>query len=175
MTKVVAVIGTGRRSGKTTTVEALLKELVSKNYRVGTIKQIHEEDFSLDKPHKDTWRHAEAGAKVVISAAPHEVAAIKRLKSEDRFTSAMRLLRSEDLDLVIVEGNPPVDVIKILATRDPASARRIIEKVDGVVFISTLTPDFDASAVNVPVFHPIKDSAKMVEILESLLATTKEF
>jgi molybdopterin-guanine dinucleotide biosynthesis protein B len=161
--KIVAVIGAGRKSGKTTTIEALVKELSARNFEVGTIKQIHEEDFSIDKPYKDTWRHAEAGAKIVVSAAPNEVAAIKRLRDGDRFSEAMGFLEKEDLDFVIIEGNPGVSVDKILAIRDATSAADILMKVKRILFISTLSQNFDSSKFNVPVFNPLKDQIKMID------------
>jgi molybdopterin-guanine dinucleotide biosynthesis protein MobB len=169
--KVIAIVGAGRRSGKTTTVEALLREFSSCNFKVGTIKQIYEEDFSLDTPQKDTWRHAEAGAKIVVSAAPREVAAIKRLKGEDKFEEALRLLQGEELDLVIVEGNPPVNVPRVLVTRDGEKAKKMIERLEGVVCISSMTPEkFNKAEFNRPIFHPIKDAARMVALLKEHLS-----
>ncbi|MBI5253698.1 MAG: molybdopterin-guanine dinucleotide biosynthesis protein B [Euryarchaeota archaeon] len=163
---VVAVIGTGRESGKTTTVEALVRELSARKYKVGAIKQIHEEDFSIDTPHKDTWRIAEAGAKIVVAAAPREIAAIKRLKNEERFVEAMRLLENEALDLIIVEGNPPADVPKIFAAQNPERARKILPKVKGVLCIASLSPE-KFSRFDLPVFHPIRDVKKIVNIIEN--------
>jgi molybdopterin-guanine dinucleotide biosynthesis protein len=42
---VVAVIGAGQNSGKTTAVVALVSEFGLRGLRVGTIKQIHERKF----------------------------------------------------------------------------------------------------------------------------------
>ncbi|MDI6655341.1 MAG: molybdopterin-guanine dinucleotide biosynthesis protein B [Candidatus Hydrothermarchaeota archaeon] len=165
--KVVAVIGTGKKSGKTVTVEALIKELNARKYKVGAIKQIHEEDFSIDTPHKDTWRIAEAGAKIVVSAAPREVAVIKRLKNEEKFLASMQLLENEDLDVVIVEGNPPGDVPKIFIARNPEGARKILPRVKGVLCIASLSPE--KFKFNLPVFHPLRDIKKIADIIEKHL------
>jgi molybdopterin-guanine dinucleotide biosynthesis protein B len=74
-----AVVVSGfKKSGKTAVVEGLVRELVKRGYRVGTIKHIREKEFSMDSPGKDTWRHAKAGASVVVSLAPTEVAIIKK-------------------------------------------------------------------------------------------------
>lgn len=163
--KIIAVIGAGRESGKTTTVEALVRELNARKYKVGAIKQIHEEDFSIDTPHKDTWRIAEAGAKIVVAAAPREIAAIKRLKNEERFAEAMRLLENEALDLIIVEGNPPLDVPKIFVARNPEAVRKILPTVKGVLCIASLSPEkFDSQ-----VFHPLRDVKKIADIIENRL------
>ncbi|MFQ5887918.1 MAG: molybdopterin-guanine dinucleotide biosynthesis protein B, partial [Candidatus Hydrothermarchaeales archaeon] len=112
---ILAVVGRGRKSGKTTTVECLVRELTSRGYKVGTIKHIHEEDFTIDTEGKDTWRHTKAGAKIVVSAAPKEVCAIKKLYGRDRFKEAVHMLEGESLDYIIVEGNPKITMPLILA------------------------------------------------------------
>lgn len=167
MAKVLAVIGAGKGSGKTTLVEALVKELSTRNYKVGAIKQIHEKNFSIDTPHKDTWRIAEAGAKIVVAAAPREIAAIKRLKNEERFVEAMQLLESEALDLIIVEGNPPANVPKIFVSRKPEEAKKILPKVEGVLCIASLSPE--NFKFNLPVFHSLQDVKKIVDAIEKLV------
>jgi len=168
MVKVVAVVGSGRGSGKTTTIESLLKELNARGYKAGAIKKIHREDFSIDIPQKDTWRIAEAGAKIVVALAPKEVCVVKRLRGESGFTEAMNLLKGEDLDLILVEGNPPVEVPKIFATRNPRAAEDFIHihKHKGkVICISSLSSE-DFEGKEIPVLHPIKDVKKIADLLE---------
>ncbi len=167
--KILAVVGTGRNSGKTTTIELLLGEL-SKKYRVGTIKKIHEEDFSIDKEGKDTWRHAKAGAKVVVTCAPREVAVIKKLENEERFEAAFKLLECEGLDIVIVEGVPPFNVPIILAARNEENAReklKVLEnkKLKDIKCVSSLTPDkfSDEFKKIMPVFNPKNEITKIIK------------
>lgn len=169
MNNVIAVLGAGRESGKTSTMEGLIKELTRRGYKVGAIKQIHEEDFSIDTPEKDTWRIAEAGARIVVAAAPREVAAIKRLQSEDRFTEALKLMQGEELDIVLVEGNPPMDVPKIFVARSPGAAKRIMPKVGGkILCISSFHPEsFDKTKFKV--YHPKRDVKKMARLIENSL------
>lgn len=169
MNNLFAVLGAGRESGKTTTMEALVKELTSRGYRVGAIKQIHEEDFSMDKPEKDTWRIAEAGACIVVAAAPREVAAIKRLQGEERFTEALKLIQGEKLDIILVEGNPPMDVPKIFVARSPEAARRIMPKVSGkILCISSLSTE-KFGKKEFKVYHPLKDVKRMADLIENSL------
>ncbi len=167
MLPVIAVVGTGRNSGKTTTVEALVKELSRRGYSVGVVKQIHEEDFSIDTEGKDTWRAAEAGAAAVVCAAPREVALIKRLRSEERFAEAMNLLATQKLDLVVVEGNPPANVPRIFAAREQSAAKKLIQKIGGkILFVSSLSPEKFRGRLEAPVLNPKKDARKMAELLE---------
>ena len=99
MFRMVAVVGF-KKSGKTVVVEGLVRELVRRGYRVGTIKHIRESDFTIDQKGKDTWRHARAGASIVVSIAPREVATMDHRggKLED----VVRRIRG--IDFLIIEG-----------------------------------------------------------------------
>jgi len=59
-------------SGKTTLVEKLILALIEKGYKVGSVKNIHIEDFSIDTQGKDTWKHSRAGARVVVARSKNE-------------------------------------------------------------------------------------------------------
>jgi len=55
-------------SGKTTTVEYIIRGLTAKGYTVGSVKEIHAEDFALDgQPTGDTARQRAAGASLVTA------------------------------------------------------------------------------------------------------------
>ena len=65
--KVFSICGVSR-SGKTTTAEAIIKELTSRGRRVGSIKEIHYERFEIDPdPASNTRRHRQAGAGLVTA------------------------------------------------------------------------------------------------------------
>lgn len=171
MGRIIAVLGAGRESGKTTTMEALIKEFTRRGYKVGAIKQIHEEDFSIDTPEKDTWRIAEAGASIVVAAAPREVTAIKRLRKDERFTEALKLLQGEKLDIILVEGNPPINVPKIFVARSAEAAKMVMPNVgDKILCISSFFPEnFNTREFKIPVYHPINDLRKMANLVENNL------
>jgi len=96
--RIVAVVGF-KKSGKTAVVEGLVRELVRRGYRVGTVKHIRERGFTIDQPGKDTWRHARAGASVVFSIAPRETATIER-----RTGGLDDVLRLHGIDFLVIEG-----------------------------------------------------------------------
>ncbi len=50
-------------TGKTTTVEGIIKELKKRNYSVGSIKDIHFEGFKIDKEGSNSYKHRMAGAE----------------------------------------------------------------------------------------------------------------
>jgi len=125
MLRAVAIVGF-KKSGKTTVVEGLVRELAGRGYRVGTIKHIRDKNFSIDVPGKDTWRHAQAGARVVVSMAPQEVATITkrgRIKPEE----VMRTLQW--LDFIIIEGFRKLKgVTKIATSRTADEAAKLVDK-----------------------------------------------
>lgn len=100
--KVIAVVGT-KKSGKTTTTESLIRELTRRGYKVATIKHVPEPDFTIDTPGKDTWRHAQAGAKTIISAAATEIATIEKIPLETVSLDAL-IKRCKGNDVVFIEG-----------------------------------------------------------------------
>jgi len=122
--RAVAVVGF-RKSGKTTVVEGLVRELVKRGYRVGTIKHIREKEFSIDVPGKDTWRHAKAGASVVVSLAPREVATVtKRSAKLEEIMSTLQWL-----DFVILEGfRGSKGIARIVVPRTTEEASKLVDK-----------------------------------------------
>jgi len=98
-------------SGKTTLLEKLIPELNRQGYRVGTIKH-HVHRFEMDKPGKDTWRHKQAGARVVALASPTGLGIIR---DTDGDPDVRRLAAHAftDVDLVITEGYKRLDLPKI--------------------------------------------------------------
>jgi molybdopterin-guanine dinucleotide biosynthesis protein B len=125
MLRAVAVVGF-RKSGKTTVVEGLVRELAGRGYRVGTIKHIREKKFSIDVQGKDTWRHAQAGARVVVSMAPQEVATITK-RGRIKPVDVLRTLQW--LDFIIIEGFRKVKgITKIATSRTTGEAAKLVDK-----------------------------------------------
>ena len=91
-------------SGKTTTIVYLTEHLTRLGFRVGVVKHVHKGGFTFDAKGKNTWRHAEAGACIVIGVAPNELATFKRTKNETPFEFLFDAFQRENLDVVLVEG-----------------------------------------------------------------------
>ncbi len=102
-------------SGKTTLLEKLIPELKRRGYRIGTVKHHAHAGFEIDRPGKDTWRHAQAGSDHVVIVAPDKIASIRQLSaplSLDEIAAGM-----SDVDLVLTEGfkragKPAVEVVR---------------------------------------------------------------
>lgn len=102
MMKVVAIVGS-KKSGKTTTIEVLTRELTRKGYKIATVKHIPERNFTIDTKGKDTWRFAKAGAKTIISVASDEIATIEKIH-EDKFSLEEIFRKCKGNDIVLLEG-----------------------------------------------------------------------
>lgn len=95
--RIISVVGY-KKSGKTTLVEQLVKAL--KNYgSVGTVKHLHE--HTINKPDTDTWKHARAGADVVVAVSSNELVKFSR---DNNLTSALDELANAGMDFAVVEG-----------------------------------------------------------------------
>jgi len=100
--QVIAVVGT-KKSGKTTTIENLIRELSNRGYKVAAIKHVPEPDHTIDTPGKDTWRYAQAGAKTIVSAAAGEIATIEKTSVETVKLDAL-IRKCKGNDIVFIEG-----------------------------------------------------------------------
>ncbi|MFA4934676.1 MAG: molybdopterin synthase [Candidatus Methanoperedens sp.] len=95
--KIISVVGY-KKSGKTTLVERLVRAL--KNHgSVGTAKHLHE--HTINTPDTDTWKHARAGADVVVAVTPNELVKFSR---DNNLTSALDELANAGMDFAVVEG-----------------------------------------------------------------------
>jgi molybdopterin-guanine dinucleotide biosynthesis protein B len=96
--KIISVVGT-KDTGKTTLVVKIVKELVNRGFKVGTMKHMHQ---SFDIEGRDTWKHKEAGAELVIGSADETFFLInQKLDIENLLTRTECLL---NLDYMVIEG-----------------------------------------------------------------------
>ncbi len=97
---VVSIVGR-KGCGKTTVLELLVGELVERGYRVATARH-HAHDTPIDTPGKDTWRAAQAGARLTMVSSPGERAPFRRV---DRERTLDELAREADgADILLTEG-----------------------------------------------------------------------
>ncbi len=101
MPPVVSIVGKSQ-AGKTKLVERLIGELKGRGYRVATVKHNYQ-DFELDRPEKDSWRHAQAGSDAVVISAPQKLALIKPQDHDASIAEILHLL-GEEFDIVLTEG-----------------------------------------------------------------------
>lgn len=95
--KIISVVGY-KKTGKTAIVERLVKTL-KKYGSVGTVKHIHE--HRINTPDTDTWKHAQAGADVVIGVTPDELV---KFSHDNNLMTALDELADAGMDFGVVEG-----------------------------------------------------------------------
>jgi molybdopterin-guanine dinucleotide biosynthesis protein B len=121
MPPVLAFIGKPN-CGKTTLIEKLIPALADKGVRVGTIKHHHGE-IQMDTPGKDTWRHKQAGAQVVLLSSPVGIGLIQDT-AEDTPVEDLVSRHFQNVDLVVVEGYkwstlPKIEVFRSAVYDEP--------------------------------------------------------
>jgi molybdopterin-guanine dinucleotide biosynthesis protein B len=164
--------------GKTTTLEFLISRLTQEGYKVGTIKHIHEDGFTIDTPGKNTYRFAQAGAKVVVAISPNEVATIKRGPTQFiDIDQAVKLLEHEQLDVIFIEGlhwliKGRADLPKIVTAKDEANLKETLEgmvepilAVTGVISVSKPQLNW----LKKPILSLESDGDKLVNLIKDRL------
>jgi molybdopterin-guanine dinucleotide biosynthesis protein B len=147
--------------GKTTVLERVLHEIKQRGYRVGTVKH-DAHGFDIDRPGKDSWRHAQAGSDVVVISGPRKLALVRHLDAEMPLDDVLSLLN--DLDLVITEGYKRGDKPKIEVTRQERGTELLCD-ADELLAIMT---DYEVD-MPVPQFA-LEDAVGLVDLLEESLA-----
>lgn len=126
MTQMISVIGNDKKA-KTDAVEALVKELSRRGYKVGALKHHVHDDFEIDIPGKASYRHRQAGACEVAVSSPTMFAYIKDNDCEMDLADVNKYF-SSDIDIIIAEGYASSDSPKIEAPiRDVSAAADSIE------------------------------------------------
>lgn len=129
-----------KNAGKTTLVVDLVRELVARGWRVGTLKHAHH-DFDIDQPGKDSFEHRAAGATEVIVASSRRVAQIRELASPaDEPGLPALVARMQAVDLVLVEGWKTGTHPRLELRREAAPAPVIAGHAPGVVAIVSDQP-----------------------------------
>ena len=156
--RVFAVSGV-HHSGKTTTIEHLIRELVGRGYSVGTVKSVHRERFSIDRAGTNTDRHRTAGATAVAARSDAQTAIMwsGRLDYDE-------ILRLYDTDWVIIEGAHREAYPRIVAA---GTEHHIEQRFDGSTFLicGAVAQRLD-SWRGVPVMDATTRAKEVVDLLE---------
>jgi molybdopterin-guanine dinucleotide biosynthesis protein B len=166
---IVSFIGRSN-SGKTTLIEKLIPEFISRGYKIGIIKHSGH-PFDVDTEGKDTWRYRKAGADAVIAAAPGEITLIRNHSCQ---TPEALALYCQGMDLVIVEGfkqgrQPKIEVYRKVQPEGPL----FNEHIPIMAIVTDATPDeLSQKSLHAPLppefplFTP-KDIKKIVAFIEN--------
>ncbi len=156
--KVFSVVGY-TKSGKTSTVIELVKELKLRGYKVATIKDIHYEKFTMETENSDSWQHWNASKDVVFARGLNETYQIWH-----RQLTLNEMLTHLDVDYVIIEGMKSTPIPRIVCA---TSEEELDNLVDGNVFaISGRYANNKNQYGNLKVFHSINQIEELTDIVE---------
>ncbi len=134
-------------SGKTTLVVELLPEIISRGFRVSSMKHTHHR-FDMDKPGKDSHNHRMAGATEVMVTSSTRWALMHELRDEPEPDIETLISRMSPVDLVLIEGFKSYPHPKIEVHR-PSLGKPLLAMDDPtVVAVATNEP---LEGLNVPV------------------------
>ncbi|WP_373325871.1 molybdopterin-guanine dinucleotide biosynthesis protein B [Sporomusa paucivorans] len=157
MIPVISIVGRSD-CGKTTYLEKLIREIKQRGYRVATIKHdVH--GFDIDKPGKDTWRHAQAGADIVCISSPEKMAMIKKVDKELLLEEVAAHISG--VDIIFTEGYKRESTCRIEVFRKEACESPLCLQ-DELFALASDTMLYD----DVPHFS-VNDPAPMADFLET--------
>jgi molybdopterin-guanine dinucleotide biosynthesis adapter protein len=168
--KVVIFLGYSN-SGKTTALTRVVGQLVKAKKKVGTLKHIHDEDFTIDTEGKDTWRHATAGATTVIALAPREVAIIEKGDTSNlTIDELFRIFSSRNVDYLLIEGlyrklSRRKGVTRILCAKTLKDARELMQVHPRPVCILNRGVTAESTVEGVPVLTLPKDMERLMRLI----------
>ncbi len=156
--KTFAVVGY-TKSGKTTTIEEIIKELKRRNYSVGSVKDIHFEQFAIDTEGTNTDRHKKAGSSLVTARGLHETDILFQEKLD-----IPTLASFYDYDYLILEGVREANV-PIILTAD--CLNDLDERYDERVFLVSgkIADDIDTYK-DLPAISGLADIEALVDRIE---------
>lgn len=168
---VVAVVGR-KKSGKTTAIEALTRELANRGYKIAVVKHIPEPDFTIDREGKDTWRYAQSGAEKVVSVSADEIATIEKVHGKN--VSLKEIFENcRDTDVVFLEGFRKLvaenkDIHKIVVVKSVEDVAEAAKTFDPILAFagpySTEKPNEKSPYADI-----FKNSKKIADLVERVL------
>jgi molybdopterin-guanine dinucleotide biosynthesis protein B len=174
---IVAVVGSSN-SGKTTAVEALIRGLTKRGYIVASAKHIPDPEFTIDTEGKDTWRHIKAGASTVLSVAPNELTAIKKLDTTNYSLEQVIAEFPDEVDIIILEGfkglvGQNATIPKLVTVKTVNEITAALERYKNILAFVTPIPDGKVET-EIPFIDALKETEKLVRLVNNKVAVLVE-
>lgn len=166
---VFGVVG-GKKSGKTTTIEVLTKELCRRGHNVAVAKHIKEQNFTIDTEGKDTWRYAQSGARIVVAVSASEIATIEKTRTELSLKEILQ--RCKGVDIVFLEGFRKQvagdrSIHKIVVAKSGEDIKEAVEAFEPIVaFTGPYSPG--KVGLKVPYIDVLKHGKKIADLVEEV-------
>ena len=130
--KIVSIVGR-KNTGKTSLTVKVIEELTRRGYKVASIKHSHH-TMEMDRENTDTWKHKEAGSKVVVGIGSTTFFNVRQDMELNRLLYLIKHM--DNVDFVVIEGFKSYNYPKI-STSPEVVDEYTIKQVDSF----TITPE----------------------------------
>jgi len=179
MVVLIAAVGISG-SGKTTTIEFLISNFTKNGYRVGAIKHIHRENFTIDKEGSNTWRFSQAGSKITVAISPDEIATIEKTKASlENLDKVIKQLENEQLDIIFIEGfhsyiSKRPDIAKIITAKTNEDlVKTISNSVPPILAITGIIAKNKPQVTKIPLLDLPNEGTQLLDIVKNHITTSK--
>ena len=153
--KAIGVIGY-KKTGKTSLVTNLARELTQRGYRIATLKHILQAKH-LDLPFKDTAKHLQHATQTAAISPAESVIFFNHRKSLEE------MIKYLDADFLLIEGFSQEKTFpKIVCFKESSEAKELFDGLQ--IGAATLTPPSKIN-LGVPVFNILEDVEKIADLV----------
>jgi len=135
-------------TGKTTLLVQLVLKLTNEGYNVATVKQT-KKAISMDTKNKDTWRHHDAGASLVVFSSACEADFLLQ-KTMSTCEIIQRIVGFGRYDLVFIEGANDPSIPKIQVGAGKKRKNTIVSYNDNFKELMTIIRKYLKAKPSVP-------------------------
>lgn len=158
--KVISVVGI-KGSGKTTVCETIINGLVKRGYTVGSVKEIHFEEFTIDVPETtNTNKHKNAGASLVTARGINETDVLYQKKLPIEL-----ILKNYNQDYVVMEGvfdcNCPI-IITAHTLEEVQNRKNCLT----IAVSGKISSKVHGKIDGIPIVKTFEESEKLVDLAE---------
>jgi len=171
---VVAVIGR-KKSGKTTLIKSLIRELGARGFKVMSAKHVDIEGFTIDREGTDTWWHSKAGANPVVCVSNSEIAIIYKKKTAD-FKIENLARYAGEADIVLMEGFSrwtltDESIAKIVMLRKKYEREEYSKRIKGPILCFC---SYSLNQDEGDILNATRDFEKIIKKIEDFINKKKE-
>ena len=148
--KVFSVIGL-HHSGKTTTCENIIRYIKQQGVSVSSIKDIHQENFTMEKAGSNSQRHLLASGNCVFARGHKETYLIW-----NRQLSLKEMLSHLNSEWVVIEGIKDSPLPKIIAAKNQEEVESLID--DRVFAITGIFSEGKSEFMGIPCINAVNDT-----------------
>jgi molybdopterin-guanine dinucleotide biosynthesis protein MobB len=174
--KIIAVLGS-KNSGKTATIEALVKELTERGHQIVAVKHIPKKDFTMDSPGKDTWRFAQAGAQTIIAISEKETTILHKRENSSITLEGIIESCGEKASMVILEGfrslvGRDVNIPKIVAVKSVNEVNFALKSYRPIIAFTGKLENGNIKT-SIPYINISKEPRKLADLVEKHIGKGK--